>query len=115
MQDVWSIRPSLEASTKINSGAVSPGYEKGGLYDFEQNAPAEDLTASGEDREGEDSIGIACGEKPSAAEVEAHERSHIPFRSWCKHCVCSGEPKVHLTGYKEKNVGYPRFHGITCT
>ena len=24
---------------------------------------------------------------PSEAEVEQHELTHVPFRSWCRHCV----------------------------
>ena len=24
---------------------------------------------------------------PSAAEIEAHEMTHLPFRNWCRHCV----------------------------
>ena len=31
--------------------------------------------------------GLPCGVKPGKSEVEEHERTHIPFRSWCKHCV----------------------------
>ena len=31
--------------------------------------------------------GINCGIKPTAKEIEEHERTHMPFRSWCKHCV----------------------------
>ena len=31
----------------------------------------------------------ACvrGEKPSDAEIRAHNLKHLPFRSWCPHCV----------------------------
>ena len=25
--------------------------------------------------------------QPSEAEVEQHELTHLPFRSWCRHCV----------------------------
>lgn len=32
--------------------------------------------------------------KPSAAEVEMHEMTHVPFRSWCKHCV-AGKAKSY--------------------
>ena len=26
---------------------------------------------------------------PSEVEVEQHELTHLPFRSWCRHCVCA--------------------------
>ena len=31
------------------------------------------------------SKGISCGMKPSQREIDEHERTHMPFRSWCKH------------------------------
>ncbi len=48
-------------------------------------------SASGD--EAKESKGLACGNKPSVKEVEDHERTHLPFRSWCKHCVmgCSDD------------------------
>ena len=39
----------------------------------------------GEEAEG--SKGVNRGTKPSKKEVEEHERTHMPFRNWCKHCV----------------------------
>ena len=33
------------------------------------------------------SKGINGGIKPGKKEVEEHERTHLPFRNWCKHCV----------------------------
>jgi hypothetical protein len=32
-------------------------------------------------------VGLPKPVKPSQAEVEAHNRSHIPFRNWCEICV----------------------------
>ena len=31
--------------------------------------------------------GLPCGVKPNAKEVDDHNRTHLPFRSCCKHCV----------------------------
>ena len=28
-----------------------------------------------------------AGERPGKEEVDEHNTSHIPFRSWCTHCV----------------------------
>ena len=25
--------------------------------------------------------------QPTAADVELHNRTHLPYRSWCEHCV----------------------------
>ena len=33
---------------------------------------------------------------PSEAEVEQHELTHLPFRSWCRHCVrAKGKESPH--------------------
>ena len=37
--------------------------------------------------EGSPSKGIRYENKPSAREVEEHERTHLPFRNWCHHCI----------------------------
>ena len=39
--------------------------------------------------------------KPTAAEIEQHMATHIPFREWCPHCV-AGKSKIdpHLKGKK---------------
>ena len=29
----------------------------------------------------------AAGCRPTAEEVEQHMQTHLPFRSWCPHCV----------------------------
>ena len=29
-------------------------------------------------------------ERPSKEEVEIHNKTHIPYRSWCPHCVREG-------------------------
>ena len=39
---------------------------------------------------------IADPRKPSQAEVEEHELTHLPFRSWCSKCV-QGKPRTART------------------
>ncbi len=29
----------------------------------------------------------AAGRRPTAIEVEEHMNNHLPYRSWCPHCV----------------------------
>ena len=46
--------------------------------------------------EGIKTKGITAPYVPTKEEVEEHERSHIPFRAWCKHCVFGkGENTAH--------------------
>ncbi len=40
-----------------------------------------------ESEEARQSKGLPCGIKPSQKMIDDHERTHLPFRSWCKHCV----------------------------
>ena len=54
------------------------------------------------------SRGLPCGNKPSQKEIEDHERTHLPFRLWCKHCVF-GKGQSHPHCKKEKEEG-----GIPC-
>jgi len=44
-------------------------------------------SAGSQEHSAEASRGVACGIRPSQDEVDEHERTHMPFRSWCKHCV----------------------------
>eukprot|EP00959_Pyramimonas_sp_CCMP1952_P425385 8910739-Pyramimonas_sp.AAC.1 len=30
---------------------------------------------------------VHCDMRPSKGEVEAHNTTHLPYRSWCPHCV----------------------------
>ena len=43
---------------------------------------------------------------PSEAEVEQHELTHLPFRSWCRHCVrAKGKESPH----SESSLGVSKF------
>ena len=47
--------------------------------------------------------------KPSAQEVEDHERLHLPFRDWCKHCVIGrGRNDPHFASKKDQVDGKPK-------
>lgn len=85
--DGESVRPKTILSF-TKGGASSSGAPRevadgrvGGQRD-EVNA---DLAEESE--EGIKSKCILCGTKPSEQEVEDHERTHMPFRNWCQHCV----------------------------
>ena len=46
---------------------------------------------------------------PSKAEVEEHQKTHLPFRSWCRHCVRGrGVEEPHRRQTAE--VGMPEIH-----
>ena len=46
-------------------------------------------------------------QRPSAADVEEHRVTHIPYRSWCRECVegkALGEQRGHATDACDKTV-----------
>ena len=68
-----------------------------------------DLGTMDEETSGEAKMnkGLLCGVKPSKKEVDDHERTHLPFRSWCKHCVF-GKAQSHPHYRKDKEtLGVP--------
>ena len=52
--------------------------------------------------------GLPHGIKPSNKEVEEHERTHVPFRSWCAHGVKGkGKSHPHWNKLDVEDVGIP--------
>ena len=71
---------SLNATTQ-NDVAVSPNESN-----VSEDAGAPDLIVE-ESAEASEARGIKVSNKPTPEEVAEHELTHLPFRSWCKHCV----------------------------
>ena len=68
-------------------------------------APVEDALAEGEvhikEESGEDVADFkhaSSPQQPSADDVERHRVDHLPYRSWCKHCIMGrGVGPAHKT------------------
>ena len=70
----------------IEETADSGGAQSSGIRRDEEGIEMED--EDGEDNEeAMDSIGWCAPVRPSAEEVEIHNRTHLPYRSWCEICV----------------------------
>ena len=68
----------------------------------------DDMAEGGEEEEEEEESGrrkihkMNSPGKPSAAEVEEHCLTHLPFRNWCRHCVRGrGKEASHQAGQGE--------------
>ena len=64
----------------------------------------EEMGSAIEDEEGEEGIKVTMGKAekaPSKEEVAMHMVNHIPFRSWCNHCV---RGKAHGNPHKRRKV-----------
>ena len=55
-----------------------------GEEDFEDSEEAKELP----------NVIPKCHKKPTVSEIVAHNRSHTPYRSWCKHCVAGRAPNL---------------------
>ena len=78
METSATVRPAETASDNVEAGGAEDAEDR------EMEAWWDEVVAS----EGNPAKGKKLLTKPSQEEVDAHERScHVPFRSWCKHCV----------------------------
>ena len=87
-------------------GPVRPGLDLNS-----EGAVNVDSSADGEieAEEAKNSKGTRGPAKPTKQEREDHERDHIPFRSWCAHCMrgkakASGHASVARGGERQKPV-----------
>ena len=66
--------------------AVSPNFDIDGISDEGEDV---ELTVGdeGPSEEGATARGVTVPIRPSQEEVNKHMLTHIPFRSWCPHCV----------------------------
>ena len=53
-----------------------------------EDARCEVCSSGGEEgEEGRTAVGLTSPQKVSKKEREEHEKTHTPFRAWCKYCV----------------------------
>ena len=58
--------------------------------------------------EARQAAGLKQPNKPSEREVRDHERTHLPFRDWCKHCVFGKAKNDPHRSSKEEGDGIPK-------
>ena len=81
------VSPSEESTVReglSRSGETGEEQEEVDMKEEEEDDKSED-----ECEEGRTSKGKKSPKEPTKAEKEEHERTHCPYRSWCKHCVKS--------------------------
>ena len=78
-------------SDGYSATSVAESEQEKGVFDLGDEAEAQEAEARGdvhaEFEEETMRLGQRTPAKPSAEEVRQHCISHIPYRSWCKHCV----------------------------
>jgi hypothetical protein len=72
-----------------------------------ENLPAEEVEK--EDNEVEDEAGVRVPvvkrgpKEPTEKEITAHNVTHVPFRSWCPHCVSAAAKATPHRSRKEES------------
>ena len=78
--------------------------EENGEYSGGARGSGEKEDSEGEE-EGQESKGLNAPTRPSQEELDDHMRTHIPFRSWCPHCVKGqGQNQPHKQGQGESGL-----------
>ena len=77
-----------------------------GSFESRRDALSHGVAAEDRQEEGEEgrvSKGISAPQKVSKEERDEHNRTHTPFRAWCRHCVRGrGKSTPHCAGVKEE-------------
>ena len=114
------VRPSDEANVKSKSDDEA---QDGGTGDEEDMRCRECGEDDADDMEaGEEELKVKevrSPGQPSKSEKDHHELTHMPFRSWCKHCVRgkskeSPHRKKTAAEMKEVEEGMPTIHVDYC-
>ena len=51
---------------------------------------------------------VKCDPRPSQEEVDKHNVTHLPYRSWCPHCIRGkAKRRAHRKRVREKRQGIP--------
>ena len=81
------ISPMLEKNRKEEGDPEED--DEGSMKEDSGDKEKEGLSQDGEteETEGRKSVGRTGPKMPTKMEQEEHERTHCPYRSWCKHCV----------------------------
>ena len=110
----------------MNPRLVDQGHETLRPSEKDINAAAQRTECAADDAEegcgncgeGEagsrDTMRIPTPYKPSQAEVDEHNLTHLPFRSWCRHCIRGRAKETsHLQQAGEERT-VPEFHMDFC-
>ena len=75
--------------------------------------------------DGEEGVGSSEGERqlkkvidpllPSKAEISEHQLSHLPYRSWCPHCVKGRAREMGHQRHPRTERGLDEYHVAVCS
>ena len=77
-KEIYEKAIEYEDWESLFDGRTVDEKEEEETHEDEPDGPEEGIAATG----------VTLPEAPTQTEIEEHCRTHIPFRSWCYHCVC---------------------------
>ena len=95
--------------TPDSGGASSSSGSGGALSQEVTEEPKGEERGDEEGEEARTSRGVKAPIKVSKQEREEHERTHMPYRGWCRYCVLGrGRKMAHQKEREEQGVPVPR-------
>ena len=104
MHSLLTVRPSEEFSNGVYVGMEGQNMDKVDLHSVE----FEEQEEAAEEESGEPGglrvpVRVHDPKMPTETEQEEHCLMHVPYRSWCVHCVRGrGEQKQHKRQERDK-------------
>ena len=108
------------AASAAAAAATADDEEVGGAEDKpEEDAEDNECGTCGEGIEGHEAgrrktIRIKTPYKPAQDEVDDHDLTHLPYRSWCRHCIRGRGKETGHFQQKESSRTVPEFHMDFC-
>ena len=109
-----TLRPlkNINHSATERSECAAEGVEEDDEPDVECHPCGEGL---GEHEAGNrETIRVSSPYKPSEKEVDEHDLTHLPYRSWCRHCIRGRGKETSHEKQDAEERSVPEFHMDFC-
>ena len=111
---VSPIDHDVESESIVQGGEIEQPLGQGGVPEN----PDTEEAGSSDDEDNNEAIPVNAAprpNRPNKAEVDEHMLSHLPYRSWCAHCVKGTSEKTEVPLSKfEREVHKQRDRGRSC-
>lgn len=78
---------SLSDSEAEENGGIRPSMREKCIQDVDEDISDEEFDGEGAGGEEREVVKMQSPKLPPKDEVDNHMLTHVPFRSWCRHCV----------------------------
>ena len=81
---VSPVSDDVDSESIVQGGEIEQPLGQGGVP---ENIESESSSSEEDNNEAIPANAASKPKRPSKAEVDEHMLSHLPYRSWCAHCV----------------------------